>query len=367
MMWKSWPGLVLGLLLALPAWAGDPRPDGDLVHASGFERPTQSIGGSNYLWHDLGRACDREPYGLGASYHLSSGGGGVRARAQAQLAQMYANGMRRLSLGMYFGHGMQTGTVIDVSDPAQVAQALYNIDALLADVKAAGFEEILFRFFPVGTINPSYSSFDADLIDEYWALIQNVRPLLVVSGLPYKIDLMVEGAPRHKSTPLPSSWKYPVNEKWSRAVRTLWQRYKGNYDIGDSIGFSFLTDADPDRLRARVRHMRYVYEGDYPEVFAADLYADGDVRETDKFIALHRAMVEEDASGSRGWKNASWIIAEAFYDDPFAAAGLSAAIASTRRTVRYLTQWPLDRAGPVCDDVNVAPAYVWDVFGSYRF
>lgn len=351
-----------------------PNFPNDLLHASGFDRPAVSVGGSNYHWYRVD-ACDREPYGLVATYHHMIAGGTVRARAQQQLAAMRAAGQERLSLGIYFHHGApgMAGTLVDSSSPAHIAQAVTNVGQLLTDVRAAGFREVLFRFFPVGAISPSDAGFNPALIDEYWNLIVAVRPALVAAGLPYRIDLMVEGAPRDRNLPLPDPWQYPANEEWSKAVRTLWRRYAADYGKVDTVGFSFLTDFEPghrDRLRHRVRHMRYVYEGNGPHLFAADIYGTPTASDADKFIALHDAMVREDANGSRGWRDAGWIIAESYYDDPLTAADLASAIAATRRTVFYLTQWPWDRADLSCGptpDVNRAPPTSWMAYGGYGF
>lgn len=353
--------------------AAYPRFGDDLVHASGFEKPARAVGGSNYHWHRVA-ACDREPYGLVATYHAPLPvGGSVRVQAQQQLRAMRAAGQERLSLGIHFHHGAGNGTLVDSSNPAAVGRAVANLRHLLADVRAAGFSEILFRFFPVGAISPSQPDHDPALVGEYWNFVAAVRPALVEAGVVYRIDLMVEGAPRDRNPPLPDPWKYPANEKWSRTVRDLWQRYVAAYGKADTVGFSFLTDVDranPDRLRHRVRHMRYVYEGNYPYLFAADIYGTADMSEAGKFVALHDAMASEDARGNLGWRDAGWIIAESYYDDPLAAAHLASAIASTRREVFYLTQWPWDRADLGCGAdpaVNVAPPSAWTAYGGYGF
>jgi hypothetical protein len=331
--------------------------------------PVRAHGGSNYLWYALGTDCEREPYGIVPNYNDPA----VRAQVRTQLADMFAAGMSHLSLGMYFAHGTSSGTAIDSSDPAQVAQAAQNVSDLLADVKAAGFGQVLFRFFPVGAIDPSDPSYDPTLVSEHFQLITAIRPSLVDSGLSYLLDLSVEGAPRDSDLPLiPDPWKYPANSNWSHGVRALWQAYFAAYGSADTIGFSFLTDDDPDKLHARVRHMRYVYEGNYPAVFAVDIYGDASANETAKFVSFDTAMREEDASGALGWLNAPVIIAETFYDDPIAAEDLQTAIRQTGRFVPFLTQWPLDRGanaatGGLCADVNVAPPFTWQVFGAYGF
>ena len=243
----------------------------------------------------------------------------------------------------------------------------------MTDVKAAGFGEVLFRFFPTGNINPSQSNFDSGLVDEYWNLITQVRPAVVAAGIQYRLDLGVELAPRDSNSavvfPVSDRYKYPENANWSRAVRDLWQRYVAAYGRSDTVGFSFFTDTNPDNQRWRVRHMRYVYEGNYPYLYAVDIYPTDTINAADKFIQLHDAMVREDTDGSLGFRDFGWIIAEVNYEDPIVAADISSAIAATGRTVFYLTQWPLDRAGGVCPDpnVNVRPPYEWTVWGGYGY
>lgn len=352
-----------------------PRISGDLIVASGFDSPALASGGSNYHWYQLGADCQREDFGLVARYHLTEGGSSVRGIAQSQLAQMHASGQRRLSLGIFFYSGASTGTLVDSSNPVQVAQAVANVAALLADVRDAGFHEVLFRFFPIGPINPSDAGHQTALIDEYWNLIQQVRPAVAAAGMPYRIDLGVELAPRDANPawvfPVSDRYKYPASDNWSRGVRTLWQRYFAANGRDDTIGFSFFTDSNPDNLRWRVRHMRYVYEGNYPHLYGVDIYPSASLGAASRFIAFHDAMVREADAGTAGWASAGWIIAEANYEDPLIAAELSSATAATGRTVFYLTQWPLDRAhpDPACGGghVNTPPPMDWTIWGGFGY
>ncbi|MFT3792825.1 MAG: hypothetical protein QM741_17540 [Rudaea sp.] len=331
-------------------------------------------GGSNFLWYALGADCEREPYGIVPNYHLA----GVRSQVQAQLAAMYAAGMARLSLGVYFAHGTSSGTVVDSSDSAAVALAAQNAADLMTDVKAAGFREVLFRFFPVGTIYPPNSDFDPSLVGEYWNFIQAIRPAVANAQLSYLIDLGVEAAPRDSELPIISNpWKYPNNSSWSHAVRQLWQNYYAAYGSADTIGFSSLTDDDADDMRSRVRHMRYVYDiggGNprYPATFAIDVYGDASANEAVKFTQFDQALRSEDSSGSLGWRDTPVIVAETYYDDPVSAENLVVAMKNTGRKVPFLTQWPLDRGsnaatGGDCAVTNVLPPYTWSVYASYGF
>lgn len=373
----------LGVLVASGASA-QPAPGG-VLFANGFEVPVPVAvggGGVNYLWFgDDGQCRDdsRDAYGLLKRYHETDAElGPVRALAQSQLATMRARGMRRLSLGVYFMHQPAAGgTLVDSSDPAAVAQAASNLALLLADAKAAGFVTVLFRFFPTNNINPSQPEFPGEgspdyspRVDEYWRLIEALRPVLAASGIGYRIDLMVEGAPRDSNNtlyPENQRYKYPANSTWSRTVRTLWQRYVAAWGRSGTVGFSFLADQDNNRLRSRVRHMRYVYEGVYPQVFAMDFYAGSAWDEYDKFLKMDEHMRDQNPSGA-SWDSTGWIIAEAYYEDPLAADALARAIRHTGRTVFYLTQWPLDRAGQCRNPhVNVVPPYEWMVWPGYGF
>lgn len=358
-------GAFASMLPQRPPRHSPPRPP---AHAGPLR------GGSNYLWYTLGAGCEREPYGVVPNYDRAE----VRALAQAQLAAMFAAGQARLSVGVYFAHGVPTGTAIDSNDPADVALAVRNVANLLADVKAAGFRSVLFRFFPVGVIYPPNSNFDPALVGEYWNFVQAIRPAVASSQLAYLIDLGVEAAPRDSELPLvPDPWKYPDNANWSRAVRSLWQSYYAAYGSADTIGFSSLTDDDAGDMRSRVRHMRYVYDiggGNprYPAVFAIDVYGDAAANEAVKFTQYDQAMRREDPGGTLGWRDAPVIVAEAYYDDPVAAANLQSAMKSTGRRVPFLTQWPLDRGGGAqtggnCDATNVLPPFTWSVYGHYGF
>ena len=358
-----------GLLFVSVVTAAAVPNRGELVFAHGFDPATVYPGGVNYLWHRLdrnGATCDREPYGLLPNYHLP----GVRAAAQQQLAAMHAGGMRSLSLGIHPIHGTHSGTLIDASDPVAVAQVAENLASLLDDVHAAGFGRVLFRFFPQGSMNPSFAAWNPALLDEYWSLVETFRAVLAAGDVPYYIDLLVEGAPNDDNSLICRNGGRcdPANPAWSNAVRELWRRYRVAYGVADTVGFSFLTAAN--RSRARVRHMKYVYEGTYPPVFAMDFYGeqiqpDGTHSELDQFIDMANLMA---SYGSQyGFPaDTPWIISEAYYNDPYAAAGISTAIAGSRLPVLYLTEWPLDRAA-TCDQVSEPPPYDFDIWRMYGF
>ena len=343
---------------------------GEVILANGFDRPTLYPGGANYLWYDLGTGCDREPYGLIPNYDQP----GWRSQAQQQLAAMHSSGMRTLSIGVIFIDGDTTGTLIDAEDPAQVSQAAQNLHTLLLDIQAAGFERVLFRFFPQGSMSPPgdvNGTFDPATLDLYENMIAAMRGPLADGPLPYLIDLGVEGAPGDTYSGTCSwhrpVWQCPAHKKWSNAARDLWRWYNTTFsNPGDSIGFSFI--ATTSHARNRVRHMPYVYEGNYPSHLAIDLYGDaGDSHgAADQFIYL--AGLVDGYSADYGFSVSSLIISETWYNDPWAAASLSSAIAATGQPVSYLTEWPLERGGTCASTgVNVLPPYEFDIYHWYGF
>jgi len=349
---------ILACALAAHAARAEWPAQGDLVFAHGFDRPVLETGGSVYLWYHLGAGCDREPYGILLHYAVP----GVRTTVRQQLAAMHATGQRRLAIGQHFGHGISTGTILDAADPSAVSLVAANLATFLADIEWAGFDEVLFRLYPQGNISPSSENFDRDLIDAYWNLVVALRPPLASGSIDYRLDLFVEGMPRDRGTPWPPGT--PVNEDWSEAVRWLWQQYTANFGAADSIGFSFLLDDDRDRLRMRVRHMDYVYQGNPPDTIGLDVYAGSSLSESDKVV--HFAKY----ASQFGYQDLDWIIPEVHYEDPVAAEGISSAIAAVRPTVRWLSQWPWDRADLSCGPtphVNVPPPFEWTVWGGYGF
>ncbi len=345
---------------------------GDVILANGFDWPTAQAGGANYLWYALGPECDREPYGLIPNYDQP----GVRGQAQQQLATMHARGMRTLAIGIGFINGFTTGTLIDAGNPAQVSQSAQNLHALLLDIQAAGFERVLFRFFPQGNMSPSSNSFDPATIDLYWGLIQAMHAELSSTFLPYLTDLGVEGAPADKDSvfcdfpPKQYKWQCPANKAWSNAAREIWRRYRQTYGVSDTVGFSFITTTDA--ARRRVRHMKYVYDGvypgAYPAVLAMDFYGDPGYTRTEGDQFINMAGLVDDYSADYGFSVSSFIISETWNNDPLAAVSLSSAIAASGQPVSFLAEWPLERGGACADTgVNVPPPYEFDIYQMYGF
>jgi hypothetical protein len=306
------------------------------VHTSDVAAVEVAAGGSNYNWYHLDRpqtgTCNREPYGVVANFH------DAQSRIVDQLAQMIQSGQQRLRIGIFHGHGLNTGTVMDSTGGDLSPQNRSNFAALLAAVKRAGFAEIEVAFHPVGpNWAPGWGGWNEGLFQENWNLISNLRPIISAAGIPYRIDL------HNEAIPAPNQ---PVLLEYAKR---LWASYTSTFGRGDTVGFSVIGD-EP----ARIAMMPQVYGDTQPYLF--DLHFYGGVQDNEylSFLAAHDQMKQ------LGYVQ-GWIIGEAYYNDPIAADRLRAAIHDTGRTVYYLTQWPLTRAR-TCPDVDVAPPTAFDAY-----
>lgn len=66
-----------------------------------------ALGGSNYGWYHLDPPCNREPYGVVYNYDIAT------ATIDSQLQEMYSDGQRRLRVPIFFGRGLNPGSVMD--------------------------------------------------------------------------------------------------------------------------------------------------------------------------------------------------------------------------------------------------------------
>jgi hypothetical protein len=294
-------------------------------------------GGSNYSWYQVDRpapgVCVREQYGVIPNF----GRPGAHAAIKSELAQMIASGQRKLRIGIFHAHGIDTGTVMDSTGGDLSAQNRRNLGDLLGALKAAGFTQVEVAFHPEGPAVREWTAWRQDLYDENFALIRNLRPLIRAAGLPYVIDLSNEAIPTVQQ---PLVLRY---------ARTLWAEYTRAFGRTDTVGFSVIGDP------AHVNEIPAVYGGKPPYVFDIHFYGGtSGLDEYQQFVVADRLMRDRGLRQPR-------IIGEAFYDDAAAADELQRAIAAGTRRVWYLTQWPLSR-GSACSDVDVgAPT----AFGAY--
>lgn len=294
-----------------------------VVALPSFATPT---GGSDYGWYQVTN-CNREPYGVIANYNTAS------ATINQQLATMIANGQRRLRIPIYFGHGINSGTVMDSTGGNLSPQNRQNLTNLLAAIKNAGFAEIEVGFFPVGAMNDptSWSQYNETYYQENWNLIYNLHSIIASAGILYRIDLQNEGAPTTGQTAL---LQYDQH---------LWNDYNFVFGKNDTVGVSIIPEQN------RLQNLPAVYGpsqyGSHGAPYLFDLHFYDHT--TTNFINTYNIM-------HGNYPGIGWILGEAFYNDPVQADTLNQSIAQTGQTIFYLTQWPLTYQRS-CADVDVVP------------
>ncbi|WP_158891620.1 hypothetical protein [Amycolatopsis anabasis] len=299
---------------------------------------TTGRGGSNYNFyridHDPG-GCDREPYNVINAYHRAP------QVIQAQLAELYAAGQRRLRFAVFHRPGPESGAVMDSTGGNLSPRNRKNFADLLAVVKKLGFQEIEVGFHPIGAEADPHWWTEEQFEERYresFSLIRNVRAIVKNAGIPYRLDLLNEGMPlidREKPS--------PQEIKVAKYARRLWADYTAAYGKSDTVGFSMTV-----WVAGRAREIPNVYGGNAPDVFDVHLYGDdwsGD--EYRQFVEAHNEM------SANGYSQ-GWIIGESYYNDKTAAEGIARAIKDTGREVFYLTQWAQTRQ-KTCPEVDVAP------------
>jgi hypothetical protein len=308
----------------------------------GADALAASRGGSNYHFFQLD-GCNREPYGVLKNFHTHT------AQIQSDLVQMYDNGQRRLRIGVFHGRGLNSGTLIDSAGGNISPQYRQNLVDLLATIRAVGFVEIQFAFFPQGQNNPGnwaastgWSSQNESYFQENWNLIYNLMPILRASGIHFTVDLGNElFLPQRGARAAPNN----------RAIYAskLWANFRTVFSIGESMGFS-VRPSEIDNLS----EARLIY-GNFPP-FTMSIHMYGDY-----YNNVRKAHAELNAAN---YGYTGLVVGEVPYNDADVASQVnSASLTIGSRPLHWLTQWPL-RPGAACSEtgVNVAPPLD---FGNY--
>ena len=278
----------------------------------------QLKGGSNYNWYHVdftGTDCNREPYGIVKNYHQA----GVRSTVRSQLAMMAAGGQRRLRVALYFSDAGSTATIVQTPNGVFPAQYLTNLQNYLADIKAAGYQEVEIGMFPLG----SYSfwtapSFSQTIADQYWNLIQQAQNVVTDSGVRYLFDLGNELMPPVGASPA-----------WSSYITSLWGHYVATYGSSYTVGFSASDES-------RIANMA-IYGATPPSVVDLHVYGNPSTEYTtaDNYLT------------SQNLPNVDIVIAETLYNDSAYASGIRSSVnaSNSGRWMRWLTEWPRSLSG----------------------
>ena len=310
-------------ILALIAGVGSAYGDGS---------PPLSRGGSNYAWYNVVN-CDREPYGILKNYHT----GNVKRIVQRQLANMYRQGQRGLRVPLFHARVVGGGTNLksDGGDLEPIHRE--NLANFLEDVRNAGFNNLLFGFFPVGDNDPNrWTNWSESHFIENWNVVVNLRPIIISSGLNYKIDLRNEGAPADNQ---------PVGKQY--AMR-MWDNYAGTFGRADTVGFSVPTGTanDPENvtMKARVRNLIEIYDNlPHGRPFIWDFHI------FDDFLSRFNSV--DEMLDELGEQDREIIIGETYYNHRRTNFRLRY-LAEPSRIVQAVYQWPLT-ARRSCNGVDV--------------
>ena len=292
-------------------------------------------GGSNYDFYYL-NGCYREPF------YVVNGFNKAPTIIKFQLAGMKKAGQNRLAITIFHHRGPDSGAVMDSTGGNLSTQNLQNLIALLAAIKQAGFAEITVGFAPMYPNDPGgWDSWQDDVYQENWQLIQHVHQVVSASGLAYHLDLGNE---------LTASTNQNIVLQYDKQ---LWQDYTKQFGTSDTVGFS-VNSNDP----GQILNVAKIYGSAPPPIFDLHMYGS----EKDQYVS------DDSQLRKMGYTTQPIIIGEAFYNDHDAAANFSEAVSATGRPIRYLTQWPKtqDNANE-CDQVNVAPPIAFNEYAAKGF
>lgn len=298
----------------------------------------QHRGGSNYAWYQLDPDCQRGPYGIIANYRSA------KSVIDGQLRAMYHNGQRRLRIPIFHGRTLHGGTNLESVNGDLSPEYRDNLRNLLAEIHHIGFQEIIVGFFPQGYNQPlHWTTFQPDLYEENWKLIQNLRPLIAGSHIHYRIDLANETSPNAHQ---PVALKY---------CQRLWNQYAAAYGTRDTVGFSIVPDPGQLQLLPAVYGDTPFGNHGAPRVLDLHFYKNPGPRFDTAVSILHAAGFDQ-----------PWILGESYYNDAAEAQALRDAIHSTHQNILFLLQWPIT-SNAACRNVDITPPLEFDQYIAWGF
>jgi hypothetical protein len=300
-------------------------------------------GGSDYHWYKIGGPGQELLYSqnrviLGYLDH--------KAEIDQQLTTMYANGQRRLRLGIEFTND-DAPNRLHITNGAFAPEDAAQIVALLASIQHIGFEEVYVNINGGGANNNvrNWTEWNDTVYRENFSVVAHTREIAKASGLPYLLDLGGEYTPVFKGQEIRVHY-----------CRRLWADYAAAFGAEDAVGFSIIASIANDRYG----HLRDIYGDNPPKAFDLHIYArrdetNGTYIETSyqRFLHAHQRIADV------GYGSIPWVIGESFYNDGVEADQLAQAIKETGQRVLFLLQFPHVRPPfpkpPHYSDVDVVP------------
>lgn len=362
-------------------------------------KPVIAKGGTIFAWYQHSWEDGWDPYdheiynrfGLIKNYHFSN----VRSITKENLALAYNEGQRRIGLDFFYG---RTGRFLNADEEMYIntrakkdnsnsiyyidPQYIQNLKNLLADVKAQGFEEVLFNTLPDACNKPknwanwyksckkdimytfngaaikpaNYDSSDSEpvwqqtpLWEENWQVLKELTLVLENSQIDYTIDLGNEDIPIADMKSLGcsqtdeklldqclSSHQEEFDLLQARAegfLNKIWTKYINYFGKLKTNGFSVISNT-LWQAEQRSATMNKIYGTEFPSKLNLHIYADS-YQEVENVFNHYVNMVE--------FAGVPVIIGEAYYNDSRSAEYFSNALLSTGINLDYIIQWPKAR------------------------
>lgn len=257
---------------------------------------------------------------------------GVRREVILALHAMRAEGQESVGLFIWSAHDPLFWQI--PSAEGQLTEPYRtNLIHLLSDIRNAGFKQVTATFQPLRTNDMKNwtGTYDPALFGENWNFIRDVRALVQQYGpASTHIDLLGEGAP--------SSGDLAHNSVWPNDLIRMYRNYVeafGNEDVTiSSIAKgteNWGTFDDAERMQNLIDLLRASGEP-LPTWFAVSVAYDAgvlsDLRVVDEVL-------------SRNGLSQPLVISEAGYNNAGAAGAIATFMATSKRPILELNEWPL--------------------------
>ncbi len=288
------------------------------------------IGGSNYPTYNVqnylnGGAWNAQNLQLTiGDYHLDP------TTVQAQLKKMYDSGQRKIALPLWYSvyssniTGTRTKHLVKINGGDMSAQHKQNLQNLINDIKAQGYNEICVRFMQQWLSNPKSwtNGWEETTYQQNWNFIVKtvnaVNSQLANSNIRVTYDLGGEmgGITRGES---------------EAYVRRLWRDYNVVFGNVNTVGFTLAYNKT--RLSDYITNLKST-NIPLPLEYALDIYSDDfsvELKDISDVLIAHNEQ----------HKNV--IIQETHYDDPDTFEDIIRESINNNLRIRTIYQWPIDK------------------------
>lgn len=294
-------------------------------------------GGSNYVMLTLGDYLqDPELWGdeergvkaLVSNYHLNP------EHVRNTLIDMRASGQEKIALVLWYTT-WDTSTnmcryvhTIVLGDDGACIEIFQNLDALLRDIKDAGFNEVVIRFAPQGNSDHlEWTRWESERFEKAWQFIAETRDVVEASLFGSEVkrvyDLCLECGGFKKG-------------QAERFMKETWTRYVTSYGNSDSVLASIIYSKEfmnnflnmINSLRSQVPNE--IKEKLDPSEYAFDIYSATKVKDR---------LKEAQSILKKANKKQPLVLTETFYDD----CNIAKQIEEARKSgvnLRTVYQWP---------------------------